>query len=125
MGIGVREVDFLIIGSTDIDRSLDFYENVIGLRKTVQWGNMPAWEFETGNLTVAVVQVDSVGMTFRPNSPLALRVDDVAAARAELERKGVEFTRDSIDSGVCNMAFFEDPDGNALMLHHRYAPRES
>jgi predicted enzyme related to lactoylglutathione lyase len=50
-------------------------------------------------------------------------VDDVAAARAELEAKGVEFEGDTFDTGVCHMAFFTDPDGNDLMLHHRYAPR--
>jgi predicted enzyme related to lactoylglutathione lyase len=50
-------------------------------------------------------------------------VDDVAAARAALEQRGVEFSGDILDTGVCHMAFFADPDGNALMLHHRYAPR--
>ena len=66
-------------------------------------------------------------MEFAPqkNAHLALHVDDVAAARAELEAKGVEFLGETFDTGVCHMAFFEDPDGNALMLHHRYAPRES
>jgi hypothetical protein len=55
---------------------------------------------------------------------LALHVDDVAAARAELEAKGVEFEGDVFDTGVCHMALFSDPDGNAPMLHHRYAPLE-
>ena len=50
-------------------------------------------------------------------------MDDVAAARAELEAKGVEFAGDTMDTGVCHMAFFRDPDGNDLMLHHRYAAR--
>lgn len=126
MGIGVREVDFVIIGSTDIDRSLEFYENTIGLQKSKQWGEMPAHEFETGNVTLAVVQVDCIGMEFvASNTPIAFQVDDVAAARAELEGKGVTFLGDAIDSGVCHMGMFSDPDGNALMLHHRYAPKES
>ena len=56
--------------------------------------------------------------------PLALRVDDVHAAKAELEAKGVQFAPETIDSGVCHMAYFRDPDGNTLMLHHRYAPRD-
>ena len=44
-------------------------------------------------------------------------------ARAALEARGVSFTAETLDTGVCHMAFFADPDGNALMLHHRYAPR--
>jgi len=70
------------------------------------------------------MQSDAFGMEYQTTTnPLALRVDDVHAAKAELEGKGVEFAPETIDSGVCHMAFFRDPDGNALMLHHRYAPR--
>ena len=70
------------------------------------------------------MQSDAFGLEFqRSPNPIALRVDDVAAARTELESRGVEFQGETIDSGVCHMAFFHDPDGNALMLHHRYAPR--
>ena len=67
-----------------------------------------------------------MGRTFAPqnNAHVALHVDDVAAARAELEAKGVEFVGDTFDTGVCHMAFFNDPDGNDLMLHSRYAPRD-
>jgi predicted enzyme related to lactoylglutathione lyase len=57
------------------------------------------------------------------HTAMALHVDDVAAARATLEERGVEFAGEIFDTGVCHMAFFTDPDGNALMLHHRYAPR--
>jgi predicted enzyme related to lactoylglutathione lyase len=83
---------------------------------------MPAGEFETGNLTIAIMQSDAFGLEFEPHSaPIALRVDDVPAAKAELESRGVEFKTDIIDSGVCHQAIFEDPDGNALDIHHRYA----
>ena len=86
---------------------------------------MPAREFETG---LAHDRGDAVGRvrassSSRTRHPIALHVDDVAAARAELESKGVEFAADTIDSGVCHMALFADPDGNALMFHHRYAPK--
>ena len=80
-------------------------------------------EFETGQMTIAVIAPEKVGIAFSPNCvPIALHVDDVAAARAELESRGVQFAGDIIDSGVCHMAHFHDPDGNVLMLHHRYAP---
>ncbi len=83
---------------------------------------MPAGEFETGTLTIAVMQSDAFGLEFAPHThPIALHVDDVAAARAELEAKGIAFAADTMDSGVCHMAHFKDPDGNQLMFHHRYA----
>jgi predicted enzyme related to lactoylglutathione lyase len=87
---------------------------------------MPAREFETGSLTIAIMQSDAFGIPFSPHShPVALQVDDVEAARKELEEQGVEFLADTMDSGVCHMAHFKDPDGNVLMFHHRYAPKDA
>ena len=84
---------------------------------------MPGAEFETGNLTLQVLESEAFGLEFRPiNHPIALHVENVEAARAELESRGVSFGDDTLESGVCHMAFFRDPDGNDLMLHHRYAP---
>jgi predicted enzyme related to lactoylglutathione lyase len=81
-------------------------------------------EFETGNLTLSVIHSDALGIEYRPNNhPIALQVHDVEAARAELESRGVTFGADTMDTGVCHMAHFKDPDGNAFMLHRRYAPR--
>ncbi len=72
------------------------------------------------------MQSDAFGQEFhRHGAPIALHVDDVEAARAELEAKGVKFHADTIDSGVCHMAIFSDPDGNQLMFHHRYAPKDA
>ena len=118
----VTGVDFTILPTQDFDRAADFYENVLGLEKSKRWGDLPAQEFETGNLTIAVVQMDAFGQEFSPHkAPIALRVDDVPAARAELESRGVTFKGETIDSGVCHQAIFEDPDGNVLDIHHRYA----
>ena len=91
---------------------------------------MPAGEFETGTVTIALMQVDAFGIDFSPNStPFEFHVDDFDAAKAELENRGVKFVTDVIDSGVCKQAIFQDPDGNALAIHHRYAqgtaPQES
>jgi predicted enzyme related to lactoylglutathione lyase len=81
-------------------------------------------EYETGNLTLSVVNPEGMGMEHHVNrNPIALHVDDVQAARAALAARGVEFSGDIVDTSVCHMAFFRDPDGNALMLHNRYAPR--
>lgn len=118
----VQGTDFTCVPTQDFERARDFYENVLGLEFSKQWGDMPAGEFETGNLTIAVMQADAFQLEFAPHRfPIAFRVDDVAARKAELEGKGVEFVTDIIDSGVCHQAIFTDPDGNSLNLHHRYA----
>jgi predicted enzyme related to lactoylglutathione lyase len=81
-------------------------------------------EFETGNLTLSVFNAEGFGLEHRTNpNAIALHVDDVAAARAQLEGRGIDFAGETLDTGVCHMAFFTDPEGNAWMLHHRYAPR--
>jgi catechol 2,3-dioxygenase-like lactoylglutathione lyase family enzyme len=112
-----------VVATQDFDAAVEFYGNVLGLPESKRWGKMPAAEFETGTLTIAVLQSDAFGLEFRPNNhPIALRVDDVQAARTELESRGIEFKGEIVDSGVCHQASFADPDGNALILHHRYAP---
>jgi predicted enzyme related to lactoylglutathione lyase len=124
-GVNVTGVDFVCVGTTDFERAERFYGETLGLERSKQWGKMPAREFETGNLTIAVMQMDAFGQEFKPsNQPIALQVDDVAAAREKLEADGVQFVMDTMDSGVCHMAYLTDPDGNALILHHRYAPKD-
>ncbi len=119
----VTGTDFITVATENFDAAAEFYESVLGLPLSKRWGQMPAGEFETGNLTIAVMESKAFGIEFRANNhPIELRVDDVEAARVELESRGVAFRGDTIDSGVCHQAFFEDPDGNALAIHHRYAP---
>jgi catechol 2,3-dioxygenase-like lactoylglutathione lyase family enzyme len=121
----VTGVDFIAVPTQDFESADAFYGDVLGLERSKRWGDMPAGEFENGTVTIAVMQSDAFGLEFKPHShPIAFQVDDVAAARAVLEDKGIEFVADNIDSGVCHMAYFRDPDGNALMLHHRYAPKD-
>jgi catechol 2,3-dioxygenase-like lactoylglutathione lyase family enzyme len=121
----VTGVDFIAVPVKDYEAAKQFYGEVLGLPFGKQWGNMPAGEFETGTVTLAVMQSDAFGFDFAPHTaPIAFQVDDVEAARAELESKGVEFQGETIDSGVCHQAIFEDPDGNVLDIHHRYAPKD-
>jgi catechol 2,3-dioxygenase-like lactoylglutathione lyase family enzyme len=118
----ITGTDFITVATRDIDGAVAFYGDVLGLVQSKRWGQMPAVEFETGNLTIALMQSDAFGLEFRANNhPIELRVDDFAAARAELESRGVAFKGEPIDSGVCHQAFFEDPDGNVLAIHQRYA----
>ena len=122
--MNVERVDFVSMASQDIGRSRRFYLETLGLPldRDVPTGG---FEVTAGQLTLAVWEPEKVGLPFAPNpNDVALRVPDVAEARADLEAKGVEFTMDTLDTGVCHMAFFHDPDGNALMLHRRYAPHE-
>jgi catechol 2,3-dioxygenase-like lactoylglutathione lyase family enzyme len=117
----ISKLDFVGVPSTDADRSRAFYVDTLGLRPD-EHGR---YEFWVGGTCFGIWEPQQQGMPFAPqkNAHLALHVDDVAAARAELESKGVQFLGDTIDTGVCHMALFTDPDGNDLMLHHRYAPQ--
>ena len=118
----ISKVDMVGVPSTDSERSRAFYVETLGLRPDER----ARFEFWAGETCFAIWEPSSFGIEFAPqkNAHPALHVDDVAAARAELEAKGVEFFGEILDTGVCHMAFFNDPDGNDLMLHHRYAPYE-
>jgi len=119
--VQVERVDFLSMPTRDLGRARRFYEDVLGLpldRETP--GGV---EYTCGQVTLGVWEPEKMGRPFAPNpNAIALRVADVAAGRAELEAKGVVFEGETFDTGVCHMAFFHDSDGNALMLHRRYAP---
>jgi predicted enzyme related to lactoylglutathione lyase len=120
----VLGVDFVSLPTRDLDAAVAFYGDVLGLRRSAYRPDRNFAEFETGNLTLSVIVAEAMGLGHHPNrNHIALHVDDVQASRAALEARGVEFSGDIFDTGVCHMAFFADPDGNALMLHHRYAPR--
>lgn len=120
----VTGVDFTCVATADHDAACRFYEDVLGLERSKSWGDMPATEFETGNLTIAVVDWTAFGRENQPNpNAIVLQVEDVPAAKAELESRGVEFATEIIDSGTCHQAYFADPDGNALGIHHIYGER--
>src|SRR5258707_2255377 len=120
----VTGVDFVTVFVKDYPAAVEFYGSVLGLEHSVDYGKIPGGEFETGSLTLQVMDSASIGREFEPSGhPIGLHVGDVEAARTELESKVVEVHGETIDSGVCHMAFFSDPDGNALLFHHRYAPR--
>jgi catechol 2,3-dioxygenase-like lactoylglutathione lyase family enzyme len=119
----ISGVDFVALPTQDYEKAAEFYGGTLGLPFRKRWGNMPAGEFQAGNLTVALMQMDAFGMEFKPNgAPVAFHVDDFDSAKADLESKGVTFQMDTIDSGVCKQVFFSDPDGNTIGIHNRYAP---
>lgn len=121
----ITGVDFATVFVTDYPAAIEFYCQTLGLEQSVDYGKIPGGEVETGNLTLQVVDAAAIGREFEPNThPIALHVEDVEATRAELEAKGVKFLADTLDSGVCHMAFFADPAGNNLMIHNRYEPRD-
>jgi catechol 2,3-dioxygenase-like lactoylglutathione lyase family enzyme len=117
----ITGVDFVTVPAKDFEASVHFYENVLGLPAGKRWGDQPGAEFQAGNLTLAVIDPTAFGQEFHPHRlPIAFQVDDVPAAREQLEEQGVQFVTDLIDSGVCHQAIFLDPAGNSLDLHHRY-----
>ena len=118
----ITGLDFIGVPSQNSERSRTFYVETLGLRPD-EHARFEAW---LGDTCFGIWEPEQLGMTFAPqkNAHLALHVDDVAASREELEAKGVVFAGDTLDTGVCHMALFTDPDGNDLMLHHRYAPRD-
>ena len=120
---GIERLDFVAVPSRDAERTRSFYVDTLGLRPD----DRSKYEFWVGQTCFGIWEPERVGREFAPQrtAHLALHVDDVAVARAELEARGVEFDGEIFDTGVCHMSFFHDPDGNALMLHRRYAPYES
>ena len=121
--MNIERADFVAVPSTDWERSRAFYVDTLGLRPDEH----AQAEFWAGEQCFGIWEPARFGMEFAPqrNGHIALGVEDVAAARAELEATGVEFSGETLDSGVCHQAFFEDPDGNTLGIHHRYAPPEA
>jgi catechol 2,3-dioxygenase-like lactoylglutathione lyase family enzyme len=121
--MNITKTDFVFLPINGWQNAEDFYSGVLGLECSKRYDNDLGGEFETGSLTIQVVDMGKLGREVRPSTgAIALHVDDVEEARAELESKGVEFQQETLDSGVCYQAYFKDPDGNALILHHRYAP---
>jgi predicted enzyme related to lactoylglutathione lyase len=124
--IGAEHVDFIGVPVRDLQRADDFYGKTLGLERSPHSG--ARWvEYDTDNVTLALISPEVMGPDFLDDFqsnkvPIAFRVPNVEEARAKLEAVGVEFQVDTIDSGVCHIAPFADPDGNALMLHRRYAP---
>jgi catechol 2,3-dioxygenase-like lactoylglutathione lyase family enzyme len=120
----VERTDFVSVPVVDLERSTRFYRDTLGLEQ-IGTGGWP--EFQLGeNVSLYLIDPTNIGQSFTAphSSYIALRVPDVAETRAELEGRGVDFDGEIFDTGVCHMAFFRDPDGNALMLHRRYAPRD-
>ncbi len=117
----IQKLDFIGIPSQDPDRSRAFYVDVLGFKPDERG----KYEFWLGGTCFSIWEPGKQGMTFSPqkNGHFALHVNDVAKARKELEAKGVVFNGDVLDSGVCYITLFTDPDGNDLMLHNRYAPQ--
>jgi catechol 2,3-dioxygenase-like lactoylglutathione lyase family enzyme len=119
--VTVERVDFVSFFTQDIARAKDFYTGILGF--AVESEGDSDLELTCGQVTLDIFDPSSIGQPFAPSpAGLALRVPDVEATRAELEARGVRFDGETIDTGVCHMASFKDPDGNALMLHRRFAP---
>lgn len=121
--IGVERVDYIRVPVDDIDAANHFYSEVLGLPRNPNSPHDDWVEYEAGNVTLAVMTPHTHEYEFAPLPPstIALRVPDVAAAKAKLEAAGLEVA-DMWDSGACKGAGVNDPAGNRILLHRRYAP---
>jgi catechol 2,3-dioxygenase-like lactoylglutathione lyase family enzyme len=120
----ITRVDFVPIPTRDAAGTTAFYRDTLGLTESAHTVDKPFSEFDLGGTTLNVWDPATAGRDFEANTnAVALHTDDVHAMREHLEAKGVAFFGPTVDTGVCHMAFFADPDGNPLMLHGRYAPR--
>jgi catechol 2,3-dioxygenase-like lactoylglutathione lyase family enzyme len=118
--IHVEQVDFVSVPTRDLPRALAFYREVLGLPES----DYSEGELETPNVTLSFWAPEADGDEFQANTAgIALRVADVEAAVEEFRAAGGEVIGIE-DSGVCHMGFVKDPDGNVLILHRRYAPKE-
>jgi catechol 2,3-dioxygenase-like lactoylglutathione lyase family enzyme len=116
----VEQVDFVSVPTRDYERAAKWYREVLGLPAS----EYSEGEIETPNLTLSFWKPEEQGEKFVANeNGIALRVADVAAAVEEVRASGAEVIGVQ-DSGVCHMGFVKDPDGNVIILHHRYEPRE-
>jgi predicted enzyme related to lactoylglutathione lyase len=119
----VERTDFIGVNVRNRDQAAEFYGETLGLeRNPLSSGEWP--EFEAGNVGFALSMPEQKGgRDYAAEYAIALRVADVGASMERLQERGVEFEFPQVyDSGVCHMAFLSDPDGNSLVLHHRYAP---
>lgn len=122
----VTGVDFVALPTHDVEAAVAFYGDTLRLPRRSYMPERGFAEFQAGNLTIGIMSPERMGMEYHAaRNAIALHVEDMQAARSELDQAGVKFMGETFDTGVCHMAFFADPDGNALMLHHRYAPREN
>jgi predicted enzyme related to lactoylglutathione lyase len=121
--IDVQRVDYIRIPVTNMEAANHFYGQVLGLQRNPNSPGGDWVEYEAGNATLAVMTPHTHEYEFAPLPPatIALRVPDVAEAKAKLEAAGVQ-VNEMWDSGVCHGAGVTDPAGNRILLHHRYAP---
>jgi catechol 2,3-dioxygenase-like lactoylglutathione lyase family enzyme len=119
----VERLDYIRVPVTDMAEANRFYGDLLGLERNPNSPDEDWVEYELGNATLAVMTPHTHDYEFAPLPPstIALRVADVAAAKAELEAAGLEVS-EMWDSGVCRGAGVTDPSGNRVLLHHRYAP---
>jgi catechol 2,3-dioxygenase-like lactoylglutathione lyase family enzyme len=115
----VEQVDFVSVPTRDYARAVAWYRDVFGLSEST----FSDAEVETPNVTLSFWKPEEHGEPFVANeNGIAFRVADVSAAVDEARAAGADVVGIE-DSGVCQMGFVKDPDGNVLILHRRYAPR--
>ena len=114
----IRGADFVMFQVRDLATAARFYRDVLGLPPEIfseehQWA-----EFNCGNVTLAL-KGGAAAPGGDAGARLALAVEDIAAAHAELQRRGARLVGGPEDHGVCQHLEVLDPDGHVVILHHR------
>lgn len=120
----ITGVDFITVWTKDFEAAERFYGTTLGRRCIDRYDRAPGAEFETGNLTLQLLDAAAIGREFQPHPPIALHVEDVASARAELELRGVEFIH-AFDSGVCHNAISRIPTATSCCCIIATRPRRA
>src|SRR2546423_1285174 len=116
----IKEIGFVAIPVTDMERARKFYEGVLGLKESARFLEGKWVEYELGATTIGV-GCHPAWKPSRDGTTVAFEVDDIDASIAKLKERGVTFDLEKTETPVCWMAQFRDPDGNKLVVHKRKA----
>ena len=114
----IRGTDFVMYQVSDLARAAAFYRETLGLPQEMYSEEWKWAEFNCGQVTLTlhggVKLPDQIA-----GGRIALAVEDVHAAYAELKGKGARVAGEPMDYSVCCAVEVFDPDGNTVILHRR------
>jgi predicted enzyme related to lactoylglutathione lyase len=114
----IKEVAFVAIAVCDAERARKFYQEILELRPSPR-SKEAAWiEYDLGSTTIGV-GCHPAWQPSRDGTTVAFEVDDIDEAITKLKDRGVTFDMDKLETPICWMAQFRDPDGNKLVVHKR------
>ncbi len=120
----VTEIAFSCYPVTDMARARKFYEDVLGLKPTMQVGEPGGMQWTEYDIGPGTLSLGAGAPGWNPRSDgcsVGLEMEDFDVAIAHLKANNVTFKMEPFPTPVCKMAFISDPDGNTLCIHKRHA----